>query len=123
MSLLASLARPERRIPAAYGLVHAVVDTTTVSVVFAAIGLHSLSVPAAFRLVIAYDVLAFASQALLGVAADRLRAPRAFALAGVAIAALSLVALPVHAVAAMLLAGLGNALFHVGGGSLSLAIG
>ncbi len=122
MSALASLMRPERRLPAAYGLVHAIVDATTVSVVFTAIGVHSLTPEAAFRLVVGYDVLAFASQALIGVVADRLRAPRAFALAGVTIAALSLAALPVHAVAAMLLAGLGNALFHVGGGSLSLAI-
>jgi FSR family fosmidomycin resistance protein-like MFS transporter len=121
-SLLASLARPERRIPAAYGLAHAVVDTTTVSVVYASIGVHALPVPAAFRLVIAYDVLAFASQALIGVVADRLRAPRAFAVAGLVIAALSLAAMPFDATSAMLLAGLGNAIFHVGGGSLALAI-
>jgi FSR family fosmidomycin resistance protein-like MFS transporter len=121
-SLLASLARPERRIPAAYGLVHAVVDATTVSVVFASIGVHSLTVAEAFRLVIAYDVIAFASQALIGLVADRLRAPRAFAVAGVVLAAAALATMRLDATAAMLLAGVGNAVFHVGGGSLALAI-
>jgi FSR family fosmidomycin resistance protein-like MFS transporter len=120
--ILEAFFRPQRLVPAAYGAAHAVVDATTVAVVFGAIGLHQVPLDQAFFLVVGYDVLAFASQALLGLVTDRLRAPRAVALLGLVVTAFSLVALGVHAWTAMLVAGLGNALFHVGAGALSLAI-
>jgi len=90
--------------------------------VLRAVGVHGLEPQQAFALVVGYDVIAFGSQAVVGVLTDALRAPRATAFAGVAVAILSLVALPYHAVAAMALAGTGNALFHVGAGSLSLSV-
>jgi FSR family fosmidomycin resistance protein-like MFS transporter len=114
--------RTTRLVPAAYGVVHAVVDATTVAAVFGAIGFHAVSPEAAFTFVVLYDVLAFASQALLGLVTDRLARPRPFAVAGLAIASLAMACMPHHALATVLLAGLGNALFHVGGGALSLAV-
>jgi FSR family fosmidomycin resistance protein-like MFS transporter len=120
--ILDALVRPQRLVPAAYGAAHAVVDATTVAVVFGAIGLHAVPIDQAFYLVVGYDVLAFASQALLGLVTDRLQAPRAVALLGLVVTAFSLVALGVHAGTAVIVAGLGNALFHVGAGALSLAI-
>lgn len=111
-----------RAIPLAYGAVHAVVDATTVSVIFGAVGVHDVSPEQSFSLIVTYDVLAFASQALFGLVADRLRAPRAFAIIGVLLATASLVCMPFHALAAVLLAGTGNALFHVGGGALALSV-
>ena len=106
--------------PAIYGAMHLVVDASTVAVVFAAAVIHDLSATDAFGLVIAYDILAFGSQALFGHATDRLRAPRGAVLVGLALTALAFGALPLEPTAAMILAGLGNALFHVGAGAITL---
>ncbi len=111
-----------RLLPAAYGAVHAVVDATTVSVVLGASLLHVLDQTNAFHLVLGYDVLAFGSQAVIGLVTDRIRKPRAVAIAGLVLTVLSLIALPLHPLAAMLLAGSGNALFHVGAGALALTV-
>lgn len=67
----------------------------------------------AFVLLLFYNLLAFAVQMPLGLWADRAGRPHLFAAAGCLLAALAWV-LP--GMAAAVSAGLGNALFHVGGG-------
>lgn len=113
---------PKHLIPASYGAAHFAVDATTVSVVMTATHFRDVTPDRAFMFVIVYDVLAFASQFLIGLLTDHLRAPRGVAFAGLLGAFLSAVVLPYHALGAVVLAGLGNALFHVGGGSLSLSV-
>jgi FSR family fosmidomycin resistance protein-like MFS transporter len=113
---------PRHVVPTVYGLVHAVIDATTVAVVLCASGIHGLAPHEAFALIVGYDVIAFGAQSVFGLLTDALKAPRATAIAGVAIAILSLVALPYHAVVATACAGVGNALFHVGAGALSLSV-
>lgn len=109
-------------VPVAYGAAHFAVDATTVSVVMTAAHFGSVTPDVAFLLVVGYDVLAFGSQCIFGLLVDHLRAPRLSALLGVVVALLSVASLPYHALTAMLLAGTGNALFHVGGGSLALSV-
>jgi hypothetical protein len=67
-----------------------------------------------------YNLLAFAPQVLLGWAVDRARLPRAAAVVGAALAALSAIIWPWEPYLALWFAGLGNALFHVAGGSICL---
>src|SRR5207244_4404688 len=71
------------------------------------------------QLVVLYNVIAFGGQPLAGLVVDRFRRPRAAAVCGTAlmIAALLLQSAPV---AAVVLAGAGSALFHVGAGALAL---
>ena len=72
-----------------------------------------------------YNLLAFALQPVVGLAVDALRRPHSAATLGVLIvaAAIPLAALPNGAVyVAVVLCGLGNAVFHVGGGVLSLQL-
>ena len=71
-------------------------------------------------LVLLYNILAFGAQPLAGIVADRLGRPRGAVLAGLALLAAALLAGPWPQGAA-LLAGLGSAAFHVGGGALALA--
>ena len=63
-----------------------------------------------------YNFCAFALQMPLGLLADRLGAERAFALPGAALTALSCLLLGGRPLVFAVLAGLGNALYHVGGG-------
>lgn len=79
---------------------------------------HSMALEQVALLVLMYNVLAFGGQPLAGLIADRLARPRAVALLGLLLlsAALLTADLPKFAV---LLAGLGSAAFHVGGGALA----
>lgn len=109
-------------VASALGLVHALVDAATVAAVFRVVPSLAPGRLDGFTLVLAYDLLAFASQAPLGLLVDARRLGRFAALAGVALSGLALAASGAEAgaVATLLLAGLGNALFHVGGGALVL---
>lgn len=106
---------------AVYGAIHALIDAACVTSVYRAIPAHRLDAETAFAIVLGYDLLAFGSQALFGAAADRWRAARAALLAGIAATALAVGSITGHAPATMFLAGIGNALFHVGAGALVLA--
>jgi FSR family fosmidomycin resistance protein-like MFS transporter len=88
--------------------------------VFRAIPARTLGATDAFTLVLAYDLLAFGAQAFLGWLVDASGLRRAAAIAGVALAALSLAVSSLDAVATLLLAGTGNAFFHVGAGATVL---
>jgi len=105
-----------------YGLVHALVDACCVTVVFRAIGVHDLSPHDAFAIVLAYDVIAFGSQVVFGWLTDRAGAPRAALCCGIGATALGALALPLNAWAAMVLVGLGNALYHLGAGAFVLRL-
>lgn len=103
-----------------YGTTHALVDGICAAVVFSILKNQTISVNAFIGLVILYDVLAFGLQAVFGLATDYFESPRATALLGCALTGLSAVIFLHHPIVAIVFAGLGNALFHVGGGSISL---
>lgn len=108
------------------GLVHAATDLATVTAMVRASGLHADTAGAVFAWFLVYDVLAFAGQPLVGVVADRLRAgPVVLAglgLTGCAVVLASLDGGPGVALglAAVAVAGLGNAVTHVGAGVVVL---
>lgn len=108
--------------PYAYGLMHALVDTVTIMAVFSTILVHQVTPFWAFYLVVAYDLLAFAGQALLGHLVDRHRITRGAILAGILLSAAAVVLLTIEPYSAVAAAGIGNALFHVGAGALSLCV-
>ncbi|MBN2193632.1 MAG: hypothetical protein JW751_12515 [Polyangiaceae bacterium] len=108
---------------AALGLLHALVDASTVSAVLRTTRVVDMSRGSAFWLVVAYNLIAFGLQPAVGWISDRLRLPRPMLLLGLL---LPLVALGTHAVdpyVTLACAGLGNAMFHVGAGVLVLAFG
>ncbi|NLD50049.1 MAG: MFS transporter [Clostridiaceae bacterium] len=102
-----------------YSIVHALVDASCAVLVLG--GLASLSIDAGTltTMVILYNVLAFGLQSPLGYLVDRLRIPIVSASAGCLFVTAALFAYSVPLVA-VCLAGVGNALFHVGGGVISL---
>lgn len=71
-------------------------------------------------LVLLYNLLAFGAQPIAGWATDKLRRPRAVAVMGLALLGLALVVMRLQPVLAVILAGIGSATFHVGGGALAL---
>ncbi|MDP8223715.1 MAG: hypothetical protein P9L99_10180 [Candidatus Lernaella stagnicola] len=111
-----------RFFPVTHGIIHAIVDAATVMVIFSTIFVHELHPSDAFTLVLSYDLLAFAGQAFVGYASDRFRAERAVTLAGIVLAFVAVLTMRIHPWAAMIVAGVGNAFFHVGAGAVSLHV-
>jgi FSR family fosmidomycin resistance protein-like MFS transporter len=105
-------------LPLILGLAHGVAD--------GAAGLLLGCLPQAMTLervallVLIYNALAFGGQPIVGLITDRLGRPRAAALAGLLLLASALLLGQRQPQLAVMLAGLGSAAFHVGGGALAL---
>ncbi len=98
-----------------YGFTHALVDASCVMLLLGGIDVKA-ELPSYILL---YNVLAFGLQLPFGWVLDRIQKPVLSAVAGCIMLSLALM-LFLHPLAAILLAGTGNALFHVGGGTISL---
>jgi FSR family fosmidomycin resistance protein-like MFS transporter len=71
-------------------------------------------------LVLLFNGLAFGSQPLVGLFADRIKRPTLVAIAGLLLHSLGLLSVPWQPALAVALAGMGSAAFHVGGGALAV---
>lgn len=116
-------------------VMHMLVDTVTISTLYSALGISSPEKVLTWTLV--YNFLAFSTQAITGAAADltaekcgrgsrffRLLRRKSdiylvFAIAGACLAILSAF-IPWGLAVRILLAGIGNSLFHIGGGAYAL---
>ena len=107
--------------PLLLGLVHGLVDAACAFVLFRDLALSPVSDVTFSVWVALYDVLAFVGQVPLGLMTDRLGARRSSALCGVVLVAAAVLIAPAVPMVAAVVAGLGNALYHVGGGAHILA--
>ena len=109
-----------------YGTAHALTDALcAAAVIRAMLALRAgASVSGAYILSLAlvYNFLAFAMQLPLGMLLDRLRTPRAFAGVGLLLCAAVFPAVSMIPEAVVVLCGMGNALFHLGGGAIALTL-
>jgi FSR family fosmidomycin resistance protein-like MFS transporter len=106
-------------LPALLGLSHGVADAS------AGLLLGSLAGQMSFEkitaLVLLYNLLGFGGQPVAGMITDRLMRPRAVMIAGMLALASALACAGLQPEMSVLLAGVGSAAFHVGGGALALA--
>lgn len=103
-----------------YGLAHAVVDATCVAMLFSVPITYNTGDEAFYFLALTYNFLAFGLQPMFGRLTDRWQAPRRSAMAGCGLIAVSVFGYYFSPTFSICLAGIGNALFHVGGGTVSL---
>lgn len=103
-----------------YGATHAVVDGICAAVIFSILKNKMVGTTELISLVILYNALAFGLQAIFGLVADYFKSPRAAALLGCILTGISAITFFSFPIIAIIFAGLGNALFHIGGGSISL---
>jgi MFS transporter, FSR family, fosmidomycin resistance protein len=106
---------------AIYGTAHLVVDACCAALVFRIVSADSIFHDSFLALLLLYHVLAFGLQAPLGLAIDAIGMPRLAAVLGGFISATALLfsSAPLPAI---ILAGLGNAIFHIGAGVICLRI-
>jgi len=98
-----------------YGIAHALVDAACITLLLGGVDVREHLL----LYILLYNVLAFGLQLPFGWLTDRLHQPVLAAITGVVIVSISLM-LFLHPMAAIILAGIGNALFHVGGGTIAL---
>lgn len=82
---------------------------------------HTMSLEQASWLIILYNVLGFGYQPLVGMLTDKFKRPHLAVLVGLSSLLFALLVADGHSQIAVILAGIGSAAFHVGGGSFALA--
>ena len=103
----------------AYSLAHALVDATCAATLFAILTMSRDDPRNLVQLILIYDVIAFSTQPVFGLLVDKFKIPAQTAAVGILLVAASTLMLRVPLLAAVT-AGIGNAVFHVGGGVVSL---
>jgi MFS transporter, FSR family, fosmidomycin resistance protein len=98
---------------------HMLVDAVCAMMIFSGLRVNLLSTGDFATIVIIYNTLAFAMQAPLGVILDRWQNPRLAIILSFLALAVSAAGLWYSPFAAIIIAGLANALFHLGGGTIS----
>ncbi|MFI5380041.1 MAG: hypothetical protein ACHRHE_12150 [Tepidisphaerales bacterium] len=101
---------------------HMVVDATSIFAATRIATPATIGYDRAVGVILAYGLLAFAVQPLIGWAIDRWRIPTIAAAIGGLMAAAAALLCETAPMPALWLAGLGNALFHVGAGSICLQL-
>lgn len=102
-----------------YSFIHGVVDLCCAIVVFSSLRLNIFSADSVFFYIVTYNVIAFGLQAPFGVLVDRFQNPKESAWYGCSLILISFLFINYPSLA-IILSALGNAFFHVGGGSISL---
>ena len=102
------------------GVLHALVDAACVAVLYSEVALDRLPYETLTALVLLYNSLAFGLQWLLGIVADLAGAYRLTAAGGTWLIAAAVITEPIYPWAGAVLAGIGNACFHVGAGAVVL---
>ena len=108
--------------PVVFGIIHAAVDASTVMTIFTTRVVHDLRPYDIALIVLTYDLIAFGGQTPFGFLIDKLRRCRDAAALGLVFCILGIVFLRIEPITAMIFAAVGNALFHVGAGALSLHV-
>lgn len=103
-----------------YGLTHAIIDAACAAAAFSLVTFNKISLEYFVFLVVAYNLIAFGSQPLLGLLFDRIKKPKLCAIMGACFTMVALLTAFTYPLVAVIIAGFGNALFHVGGGTISL---
>lgn len=102
------------------GVVHALVDAACAAAIYSEVARSRLPLEMLVTLVFVYNSLAFGTQWLVGAIADLKAAYRFVAAAGTFLVAAALVVEPSSPLTGAVVAGIGNACFHVGAGGVVL---
>ncbi len=104
---------------ALYGITHLLVDAICVGTVLSLRGINVLDDKAFVFYIVLYNLIAFGTQPIFGYLCDNYNNSKIFAILGVFLTISSLLFLN-SPLPVVIILGIGNALFHIGGGVLSL---
>jgi MFS transporter, FSR family, fosmidomycin resistance protein len=102
-----------------YSVIHAIIDFSCVTVIFSTLLSHGFNTNEIFIFIVTYNLIAFGLQAPFGILVDRFHVAKESAFIGCFLVMSSVFVYEITALV-VILSALGNAFFHVGGGSISL---
>lgn len=102
-----------------YGLVHALIDASCAAVIFNQINSRQMEISDYVIIVALYNILAFGLQAPFGFIFDEIKKPKLAALSGCVFTAFGVLFFKSPFIT-VFLCGIGNALYHLGGGIVAL---
>jgi MFS transporter, FSR family, fosmidomycin resistance protein len=105
-----------------YGFGHLLIETVSASIFFVYLTNSNFVISSNSFYYILYICFSFASQSVIGLIVDIFNTPRSTCLLGIASIFIALLLFSSNPLVALVLAAAGNALFHVGGGGLSLRL-
>lgn len=103
-----------------YGVMHFLVDLICAGIIFSIFKNQIVSTSQFAALLILYCVLAFGLQPIFGFVSDQFTISRGATLVGCIFVVVSAFIFMYYPLTSIILAGLGNAMFHIGGGVVSL---
>lgn len=103
------------------GFTHLLVDLSCIFVLYFGIIQNNTESSLAFTMIVLYNILAFGLQGIIGNFFDKNKQPKLCAIIGCILTGLAVISWNILPVATIL-AGLGNAFFHVGGGIICLKL-
>lgn len=101
-----------------YGFAHLLVDALCITMLFSLQNLNNIREINYLSMIIYYNLIAFGTQPIIGFICDISKKPNLFALLGIGLVIVSIgfIYMPIIC---MILLGIGNSLFHIGGGVIS----
>lgn len=102
-----------------YSIIHGIIDLCCAAVIFSVLLYHGYDASDVFIFVVAYNIIAFGLQAPFGFLVDKYQVPKESAFIGCVLVLSSFFLFNIPALV-IILSGLGNAFFHICGGSISL---
>lgn len=103
-----------------YSLGHALVDLISAILVLSVVDKITTDPGNVILIILLYNSLAFGTQFLIGFIADRFLPYKFYALAGYTLTALAIIVFHFIPILSIILIGIGNASYHIGGGLISL---
>ncbi len=103
------------------GLIHGLIDATSVGLVISSLYLQQSNSQVFFIWVLTYNILAFGLQFPLGILVDKFKTEKLSMLWSFLLLIIAIIFFKQTAIV-VILAGIANALFHIGGGSYSLSL-
>ena len=107
---------------AVFGCAHALVDVIGAGILFTLWQQKTLGAEETGFCFLLFNLVAFGLQPVLGLLLDRWQRPRDCAIAGCLLAGMGVIGFSQRPLFSLVLVGLGNALFHIGAGSICLQL-
>lgn len=101
-----------------YGIAHLLVDAICVGGMLTIFEIQTFPIEKFIFYIFLYNIIAFASQMIIGYFVDEIQTPKQIAILGIIVSILGVTILKIPILATIVL-GIGNGLFHVGGGIIS----
>ncbi len=103
-----------------YSIGHFLIDFLCAGIIFSLI--NTTKIEEIFFLIIFYNILAFGLQLPVGYLCDIIKKPKGFSIIGLVLGSIAIILMTINPIASIIIAGIGNAFFHIGSGTISLNI-